>query len=304
MKGVNLNATGGWDPFPATIEEDPDNPGNHVFVVHAAFADTDGDASAWDNQFWIESPQAWKQGSKVMIHFRYKASRPVHTNTQIHRQTPSDYLWYVGVGDVDFTPDWQVFEKTIIFDENQAGGWSIAFNLNPDEKTPTDFYFDDLSWKTVVLDEGFFVTACYESEPDYGGLIKFDEKDGLYTATIGTADNYVSDIMIFTYCGTHSLFMDATIKPTEIVEGEFVDYVEASSAVINLPVKCIWTITINPESKKIKFESNMSIGQTGIDNVTKKNKAATDMFNLAGQRVSNNYKGMVVDGNGFKYIAK
>ena len=47
-KGHNMNDNGGWDPFPATIEEVD---GSHVFVVHGQVADTEGDASAWDNQF-------------------------------------------------------------------------------------------------------------------------------------------------------------------------------------------------------------------------------------------------------------
>ena len=51
-KGRNMNENGGWDPFPADIEEVD---GSHVFVVHGQVADTEGDPSAWDNQFWIQS---------------------------------------------------------------------------------------------------------------------------------------------------------------------------------------------------------------------------------------------------------
>ena len=254
VKGKNVNEEGGSDPFPATIVEDPDKPGDHVFVVHAALADTDGDDAAKDNQFWIQSPQSWKLGSKVKIKFRYKASQPAHTNTHIHKQNPSDYLWYEGIGDVYFTTEWQDFEKTFLFSEDQAGGWSIAFNLNPDVITPTDFYFDDLSWETVELDEGFFVTTCNGSVPDYANAIPFEYNDGDFTATIGTDDNYVSDIMISTVYGTLSAFKGATIRPTKLVEGEFVDYVEARSAIIKLPGKGIWEITVDPGSEQIAFD--------------------------------------------------
>lgn len=254
VKGENVNEEGGSDPFPATIEEDPDKPGNHVFVVHAALADTDGDAAAWDNQFWIQSPQSWKQGSKVKIKFRYKASQEAHTQTQIHKQNPSDYLHYEGAGDVDFTTEWQNFEKTFTFSDKQAGGWSLAFNLNVGTITPTDFYFDDLSWETVVLDEGFFVTTVSGGQPDYAGAIKFEESDGEYTATIGTKDNYVSDIMLSTVYGTLAAFKGATIKPTTMLVADFVDYVEAGSAVIKLPGKGVWQITIDPSMKKLVFD--------------------------------------------------
>ena len=44
--------------------------------------------------------------------------------------------------------------------------------------------------------------------------------------------------------------------------------------------------------------------ETGIKDVTKSVKVATAKFNLAGQRVSNEYKGVVVDNSGKKYFAK
>ena len=146
VKGVN-----GWEPFPSTIEEEEGNTSNHVFVVHATLADTPNDdagadVSAWDNQFWIQSPHAWKAGSKHRIKFRYKASKEVTTHTQVHKQTPTDYLIWHAIGNVTFTTDWQEFDKVVTWENDMDGGWSIAFNLNSEEKTATDFYFDDLSW--------------------------------------------------------------------------------------------------------------------------------------------------------------
>ena len=145
-KGVNMNNDGGWDPFPATIEEEEGTNGNHVFVVHGKTADTAGDASSWDNQFWIQSPQAWSVGTPIWIKFRYKASKNVVANTQVHKQTPSDYLHYEGIGDINFTTEWQQFNGIMTVKSEMDGFWSIAFNLNSNEKSATDFYFDDLSW--------------------------------------------------------------------------------------------------------------------------------------------------------------
>jgi surface protein len=145
-KGVNMNNDGGWDPFPATIEEEKGNTSNHVFVVHGKTADTAGDASAWDNQFWIESPQAWSVGTPIWIKFRYKASKNVVASTQVHKQTPSDYLHYEGIGDISFTTEWQQFNGIMSVKSDMDGFWSIAFNLNSNDKSAIDFYFDDLSW--------------------------------------------------------------------------------------------------------------------------------------------------------------
>ena len=82
----------------------------------------------------------------------------------MHHQKPSDYqIWYA-IGDVEFTTEWQNFEKIITIDASQANAWSIAFNLNVDVKEAVDFYFDDLSWQTMKLDEGYFVAGANAAE--------------------------------------------------------------------------------------------------------------------------------------------
>ena len=254
-KGVNMNDDGGWDPFPATIEEVD---GSHVFVVHGKPATTEGDASAWDNQFWIQSPKAWKEGSQVRVKFRYKASKTVTTNTQIHKQNPSDYLHWQAVGDVTFTEQWQDFDKTFTFDGSMANGWSIAFNLNPKDKDAIDFYFDDLSWQTMVLDEGHFVAACNTLtglEYDFDNAIEFapDPSDpDLLIATVGEKgkpDTYVNQVMISTIRGNDATFKSNTIKPSGTIENDpdvWLDYAASSLAKLTLPGEGVWQISLAP----------------------------------------------------------
>lgn len=276
QKGTNVNvhADGkeGSDPFPATIEEMPE--GGHAFVVHAALADTDdpsdANASAWDNQFWIQSPKAWKEGTVVRLHFRYKASRDgVKTNTQIHHQNPSDYSHWQAIGDVTFTTEWQDMDKDFTFTADMAklnaageGGFSIAFNLNPEVKEATDFYFDDLSWKIMKLDEGYFVAGSNAAEGleyDLDNAIEFvyDENEEVYTATVGEKDAYVSQVMISTTRGNDAAFKSATLKPTGTIINDatnWMDYTETSLAKLNLPGAGIWKIYIDTEYKKMAFE--------------------------------------------------
>jgi hypothetical protein len=161
VKGENLNGDGGWEPFPATIEEDADKPGNHVFVVHGAAADTEGDAAAWDNEFWIRSTKELVVGAQYKVSFRYKASEAAKTNTQCHSTKPSDYLHWAAIGDVTFSKDWQTFDQTVTIPtpQNKRPIYSIAFNLNAENKNAVDFYFDDLSIKYLKLDEGYFITG-------------------------------------------------------------------------------------------------------------------------------------------------
>ena len=257
VKGQNVNEDGGSDPFPATIENID---GNNVFVVHAAVADTEGDAAAWDNQFWIESPQPWKEGTQLKISFRYKASKACKTNTQMHHQKPSDYqIWYA-IGDVNFTEDWQTFEKVITIDESQANAWSVAFNLNPDVKDAVDFYFDDLSWSIMKLDEGYFVAGANTAEGleyDLDNAIEFVEEDGLLVATVGEKNAYVSEVMISTVRGNDAAFKGATLKPTGTIVNDpdtWLNYAPGSLAKLKLPGAGIWKIYLDTEYSSMAFE--------------------------------------------------
>ena len=262
-KGRNMNDDGGWDPFPSDIEEVD---GSHVFVCHGKVADTDGDASAWDNQFWIQSPKSWKAGDTVKIHFRYKASKPVSsTDTQIHYQNPSNYLIWHAIGNIAFTEEWQEFDGNMTFADDMAGGWSIAFNLNTVVKDAVTFYFDDLSWKSMKLDEGYFVAGANPLtglEYNFDDAVKFeyDEADDLYSATIGemgNQDSWVSQIMVSTVRGNDAQFKSNTLKPTGDITDDpdnWLPYTESSLAKLNLPGSGVWKVYIDEYYKAMAFE--------------------------------------------------
>ena len=270
-KGRNEDAVkaGTYNPFPADIEDD--GTGNHVFVVHAAVADTPAtdteDASAWDNQFWIEAPRMLKAGEQFKISFRYKASQPVNTQTQFHYQNPSDYLFYQAIGDVKFTTEWQTFEQKVTIPDSGDKGWSIAFNLNPEVKEAVDFYFDDISWCEMKLEKGLFVsaantvTAAVEYDFDNATQLVYDENAGDYvggyTAIVGTAgkqDSWVNEVMISTVRGNDRAYKSNTIKVSgAVLVDDWSNYVEASNAKIKLPAAGVWEITINTEYGMIYF---------------------------------------------------
>ena len=260
VKGVNLNDNGGWDPYPADIEEDTD--GNHMFAIHAAVADTEGDASAWDNQFWIESPKLLKSGAQYKVSFRYKASKDVNTMSQFHHQKPSDYASHNAFGGdgVAFTTEWQQFEQKVTIPTTDV--WCIAFNLNHADKEAIDFYFDDLSICEMKLDEGYFVAGSNPNggvEYDFDNAIQFefDDNEGLYIATVGTKDAYVSQVMISTVRGNDAAFKASTLKPKGSIKNdpdEWLDFEEASQAKLNLPGDGIWKIYLDENYKAMAFE--------------------------------------------------
>ena len=253
-------------PYPADIELEPGTT-NHVFVVKAEqVADIEGGGEgsiAWSNQFWIQSPKSWKEGSQIRIKFRYKAEKACTVSTQIHKDKPSNYLHYVGAGDVNFTTEWQEFDKTITFDASQATGWSLAFNLNSGLQETNTFYFDDLSWETMVLDEGYFIAGANTitgQEYDLDNAIEFepdpDDPDVL-VATVGTKDAYVDQVMISTVRGNDTAFKSATLKPTGAIHNDpedWLDYSPSSVAKLNLPGVGIWKVYIDLAYTSMAFE--------------------------------------------------
>ena len=263
-KGRNMNDKEGSDPFPADIEVDPDDPNNHVFVCHGKPATTEGDASAWDNQFWIQSPKPWKSGTQLKIHFRYKASAPVSsTDTQTHKQNPSDYLIWHAIGNIAFTTEWQEFDGTMTIADDMADGWSIAFNLNSVVKDEVTFYFDDLSWQSMVLDEGLFVASANTTtglEYDFDNAVPFEWDEGLeaYVATAGTEgdkDSWVNELMISTVAGNDAAFKGNTISPSGsyIGEDEWGEYTAKSLSKIKLPAAGVWQIAVDTDAKQINI---------------------------------------------------
>ena len=258
-KGRNMNENDGWDPFPADIEEVD---GSHVFVVHGQVADTEGDPSAWDNQFWIQSPKMLKVGSQFKLHFRYKASEAATTNTQFHHQNPSDYVHWQAIGDINFTTEWQEYDGVVTVPDAATDAWSIAFNLNPQNKNAVNFYFDDLSLSLMKLDEGYFVASSNTStgiEYDFDNATEFTVDDDLIVATVGTKgkqDTWVNEVMISTVRGNDRAFKSATLKPTGTVVNDpdtWLDYTEGSNAKIKLPAAGVWTISIDTEGKQMNF---------------------------------------------------
>ena len=271
-KGRNMNADDGWDPFVADIEVDPKDPNNHVFVCHGQPATTSGDASAWDNQFWIQSQHSWPSGTTLKIKFRYMCdyANDVKTNTQVHKQNPSDYLIGHAMGDITFKNDWQTFDGTMSIADDMASGWSIAFNLNANVKDAVNFYFDDLSWEYLQLDEGYFLSGINAttttSYDDLDNAIQFEDGidfDGneCLIATFGTsgdANTYVDQVMISTKRGDDQAFKGATLKPTSnpktTTPDDWIEFAASTNAKIDLPGLGVWKVYLDTEYSTMAFE--------------------------------------------------
>ena len=185
------------------------------------------------------------------------------------------------MGDVSFTEEWQEFEKTATIPADANGTWSLAFNLCSDAtngRTANVFYFDDLSWESMVLDEGLFAAASNTAsglEYDYDNAVEltYDEAESYYVATVGTAgkkDSWVNEIMISTIRGNDGAFKGATIKPTgnPVGEDNWVDYTESSNAKIKVPAG-VYKICVDTEQKQMNFiQIEGEAAQEPVDIVT------------------------------------
>lgn len=144
-----------WQKEPSSEPDEGGNflPYNSYFVPGAGNEGSAGievrsgadPAQAWDTQFWIRSTYALPAGTHYILEFDYKASENARATTQAHAE-PSSYNHYVGIGDVNFTTEWQTFyyEGIVSADQGKNGGMlSIAFNL-AEVKTPVTYYFDNV----------------------------------------------------------------------------------------------------------------------------------------------------------------
>ncbi len=259
-------------PYPSDIEAEAGNESNHVFAVHVDQINQIGDDAAsiaWSNQFWIQSPKTWKAGTKIRVKFRYKADHACNVGTQIHTEHPSIYLFWNAFGDVSFTDQWQEFNKTIDFDSNTGGGASLAFNLTSDEtngRTPNVFYFDDLSWEVLKLDDGLFVasTDTRDGTPAYdlNGAKEFvldpeDEEGKVLYAVVGKQgdeSSWVNEVMISTVRGDKSAFNSATVSAKgDVKNADWMGYESKSQAKIKLPAAGVWKIEADTTTAEICF---------------------------------------------------
>ena len=303
-------------PYPADIEAEEGNESNHVFAVHVnqidCIDDCDGEkgSTAWSNQFWIQSPVNAKEGLSVRIKFRYKAEHACSTGTQLHRMNPSSYRDWNACGDVNFTENWQDFEQTKSIGVDDV--WSLAFNLCSDAtngRTPNVFYFDDLSWETMKLDEGYFIaginTNIATKYEDLNEAVQFedgvdaDEGNPCLVATVGTKgneDSWVNQVMISTVRGDNGAFMGATLKPAGKIKNDptvWLEYSASNLAKLDLPGLGVWTVYLDEEYNSMAFQM--------IEGIAEEEKEPVDVITISTEMVVNaterDWRGKDNDGN-------
>lgn len=98
-------------------------------------------ANAWDNQMWIVTG-SFNANSTYTFTADVRADKAATVSTQIH-STPSTYVHYEAIGNVNFTTEWQTVSWSGTLSK---AGSSIAFNLS-ELADENNYYLDNVSLK-------------------------------------------------------------------------------------------------------------------------------------------------------------
>ena len=99
----------------------------------------------WDTQFFVRLPKKLAEGTKYKVSFKYSASQDGSADTQVHYE-PTEYKHYEFIGSPSFTTTEKTYEKEGTISSNQAGTYTITFNLSKNKKETT-FYFSDFKFE-------------------------------------------------------------------------------------------------------------------------------------------------------------
>lgn len=108
----------------------------------------------WDTQFFVYANEPLMEGDKIHFSFRYRADVAANSECQTHN-TPGAYIhWNAGSGlAVNFTNDWQTFDKTIVVNADMVGSGgqmqTFAWNLAA-SRDANKYYFDDIVMEKLV----------------------------------------------------------------------------------------------------------------------------------------------------------
>lgn len=270
--------------------------GGRVYAVHAGpwmgAVDDNGNPISWDHQFFITVPEeyALQTSSDVKISFRYKAAKAAKVSTQIH-STPTNYMHWQAIGDVNFTTEWQTFTKTLTPSSEMNNGRTIAFNLN-EIQDANDYYFDDIQWCITPTEDGWFVAGDFQDNPwDFDNSVVMSPSDeGGFITVVGTDEKPTSVVKISTKRGNDNAFNSNCIKCGEVVDGEWLDYTTAGAYKISLPVEGIWKIEIDPEFNQVCFSK---VGENGISSIENDANAPAVYYNMQGMQIANPVKGQL-----------
>lgn len=135
-----------------------------AFIVKSA----DNPAEDHSTQFFVKANTVLKEGDICKLSFKYKADKAAGSDSQTHKK-PGEYIFYDAGVSVNFTTQWQKFEKEFTVTEQMVTNegvqpfQTIAWNLAKFKKANT-YYFDDIEFGIQKKAEGIPLTPEEKKE--------------------------------------------------------------------------------------------------------------------------------------------
>lgn len=129
-----------------------------AFIVKSA----DNPAEDHSTQFFVKANTVLKEGDICKLSFKYKADKAAGSDSQTHKK-PGEYIFYDAGVSVNFTTQWQKFEKEFTVTEQMVTNegvqpfQTIAWNLAKFKEANT-YYFDDIEFGIQKKAEGIPLT--------------------------------------------------------------------------------------------------------------------------------------------------
>ena len=135
-----------------------------AFIVKSA----DNPAEDHSTQFFVKANTVLKEGDICKLSFKYKADKAAGSDSQTHKK-PGEYIFYDAGVSVNFTTQWQKFEKEFTVTEQMVTNegvqpfQTIAWNLAKFKEANTH-YFDDIEFGIQKKAEGIPLTPEEKKE--------------------------------------------------------------------------------------------------------------------------------------------
>ena len=138
--------------------------GTRGFVITSA----GGGTNSWDTQFFVTASRPLVEGDKIKLAFDYRADVANGAESQAH-STPGGYIHWDAGAAINFTTDWQHFEKTIVVSSTVSpGGEFQTFAWNLDVGAPAapvnKYYFDNVYF--AIEESGNTIPLTPEEKKD------------------------------------------------------------------------------------------------------------------------------------------
>lgn len=135
-----------------------------AFIVKSV----DNPAEDHSTQFFVKANTVLKEGDICKLSFKYKADKAAGSDSQTHKK-PGEYIFYDAGVSVNFTTQWQKFEKEFTVTEQMVTNegvqpfQTIAWNLAKFKEANT-YYFDDIEFGIQKKAEGIPLTPEEKKE--------------------------------------------------------------------------------------------------------------------------------------------